>query len=413
MMVRRTHSRHLFSSLLAPVGLILAAVSCPAQEAPLVHSDAAAGPPVVVTLEEMWRVGGDSDEHIFGLMIDARSDRDGNVYLLDHQLSRATVVSPDGEYVAELGGEGDGPGECRMPQTLTLFDDGTVGLGQRFPGRFVRVTRDGDPAPSIDLGGPDAAVEGFLMLTSARNRGGTLLVASLHGMPGENGQTRNSHLLRLATDGSTLTEYAAHGTFLDFQEAHFVEREMVAPFMEAHTVGPDGRVYFTPERDAYRIDVLDPDGSPVHSISRTFENPRRDQQTIDRIDALFAEQDRALPFRITWEVESHDPAVSELIVTADNRLLVGHAASGRDLPDGVFTSYDVFDAQGHWLHEMHVRCEADPDHDGLIFLNDGRVLLVRGLQLARLTASGNGGQVTEEEDGVWAMEIICCRLSGT
>ena len=92
-------------------------------------------------------------------------------------------------------------------------------------------------------------------------------------------------------------------------------------------------------------------------------------------------------------------------------LTVGHARSGRDLPDGVFTSYDVFDASGLWLHELHVRCEADPDHDGLIHLDDGRVLLVRGLQLARLTASGDGGQVTEEGDGAWAMEVICCRVS--
>ena len=62
---------------------------------------------------------------------------------------------------------------------------------------------------------------------------------------------------------------------------------------------------------------------------------------------------------------------------------------------------------------MHVKCDADPDHDGLIFLDDGRVLLVRGLQLARLTASGNGGNVVdEEEEGAWEIEIICCRLKG-
>ena len=49
----------------------------------------------------------------------------------------------------------------------------------------------------------------------------------------------------------------------------------------------------------------------------------------------------------------------------------------------------LFEEQGRWSHQMLVKADADQDHDGLIFLNDGRVLLVRGLQLALLTASGN------------------------
>ena len=90
--------------------------------------------------------------------------------------------------------------------------------------------------------------------------------------------------------------------------------------------------------------------------------------------------------------------------------MVAHSRSGLDLPEGVFSRYDVFDPDGRWRHELHVRCEANGDHDGLIFLDDGRVLLVKGLQLARLTASGNGGTVGEEEDGATAIEVICCRL---
>jgi hypothetical protein len=380
---------------------------------PNIHSTEPRRADRTVTLEEIWRVGGEDDpDHLFGVMIDARCDADGNVYLLDQQLATVTVIGPGGEDVATLGGEGDGPGECRMPQTMMLFDDGTVGLGQRFPGRFVRVDLQNDPQPSVDLGGPDASREGYTMLLSARNRGGTILVTSLHQVPREGGQTRDSFLWRLGTDGSILAEYATASTFLDFRKAHFVETEMVAPFVTAHTVGPGGRVYFTPERDAYRIAVHAPDGTPLHTITRAFENPRRDQQTLDRMDALFAEQDRALPFDITWEVSPVDPAIDELHVTAGGDLLVHHARSMRDLPDGVFARYDVFDASGHWRERLDVRCEASPDHDGLIWLDDGRVLLVRGLQLARLTASGNGGAVTDEDDGAWAIEVVCCRVVG-
>ena len=352
----------------------------------------------------------DSDDHVFGLMIDARCDAEGNVYLLDQQLSRVTVVSPDGEYLAELGGEGDGPGECRTPQTLTMMPDGTIGLGQRFPGKFIKVTTGNEPAGNVDIGGEQAAETGFTMLVSGRYRGGTLLAGTLHQVPQENGQTRNSHLQRLAPDGEVLAEFASHATVLDFTRPHFSEKEMVAPFIAAHTVGPDGRVYFAGERNAYRITVCGTDGRPERIVTRAFDNPDRDAKTLDRMNALFEEQDRALPFSITWDVEPCDQTVGELVVTGDGELLVSHSRSFLGLPDGVFIRYDVFDADGKWLRELHVRAEADRDHDGLIFLDDGRVLLIKGLQLARLTASGNGGNVGDETDGATALEVICCRL---
>ena len=404
--------RQLFCSSYYLVVLMMAHAACVFAAPPTVHSPRPAQPPRVVELEEMWRVGGADDDHIFGLMIDARCDEDGNIYLLDQQLSRVTVVSPSGDYVRELGGEGDGPGECRTPQTMVLLPDGTVGLGQRFPGRFIKVRRDGEPAGSVDIGGADAATEGFTMLVSGRARGGTFLVGTLHQVPGEGGQSRNSYLMGLAPTGEELTRFGEARTYLDFQKAHFVEREMVAPFIAASAVGPDGKVYLVSDRNRYAIDVFEADGTPARVISRDFDNPPRDQQTLDRMNALFEEQDRALPFRITWEVEPCEQAVGGMTVTADNELWVSHARSGLDLPEGVFQRYDVFDESGQWVRELHVRCEADPDHDGLIFLDDGRVLLVKGLQLARLTASGNGGSVTEEEDGAWAIEVICCRLKG-
>ncbi len=376
----------------------------------VVNNTEPAGPPRTVELEEIWRVGGENDDHVFGLMIDARCDTEGNVYLLDQQLSRVTVVSPAGEYVAELGGEGDGPGECRMPQTLTMMSDGTVGLGQRFPGKFIKVTTANVPAGNVAIGGDEAAQTGFTMLVAGRNRGGTLLVGTLHQVPGDNGQTRNSHLQSLSATGQVLAEFATHSTVLDFTRPHFTERGMVAPFIAAHTVGPAGRVYLASTWDKYLIQVHEPDGALIRTMTRDFENPKRDQQTLDRINALFEEQDRALPFRITWEVEPCDQTVAELIVTRDGDLMVAHSRSGLDLPEGVFTRYDVFDSEGRLRHELQVRCEADPDHDGLIFLDDGRVLLVKGLQLARLTASGNGGTVGDEDDGAAAIEVICCRL---
>ena len=389
--------------------LVLLAGSALADPPVTVHSDQPAHGRQTWELKELWRVGGEEDDHVFGLMIQARSDSHGNVYLLDQQLSRVTMISPDGQYLAELGGEGDGPGECRMPQTLTLMPDGTVGLGQRFPGRFIKVDLEGDPAGQVDIGGENSAQTGFTMLVSGQYRGGTLLVGTLHQVPGETGQTRDSHLQRISPTGEVLAEFAMASTVLDFGKPHFLEREMVAPFIAAHTVGPDGRVYLPGERNSYSIQVWSPDGVQEKTIARSFKNPKRPQKTTDRLNALFEEQDRALPFRITWEIEPCDQSVGELIVMAENQLLVASSRNFLDLPEGIFCRYDVFDPQGRWSHELDIRCQGNRDQDGLIFLDDGRILLVRGLQMARMTASGNGGSLNEEGDAAEVMEIICCR----
>lgn len=375
----------------------------------MIQSDRPQNPPVHWSLEEMWRVGGPEDEHVFGLMIQALSDAEGRVYLLDQQMSRVTMVSPEGEYLAELGGEGDGPGECRMPQTMTLFPDGSVGLGQRFPGRFIRVNTANEPVGDLDIGGENSAQTGFTVLTSGRYRGDNLLVATLKQFPDESGQKRHSHLQRLSATGEVLADFATAETYLDFGKPHFREREMVAPFIAAHAVGPDGRVYLAGARDRYVIEVWSPEGIHERTITRSFDNPDRPQRTTDRLNALFEEQDRALPFAITWEVEKHDQTVGEIIVTRENQLVVASSRQYLDLPPGVFARYDVFDAQGRWSHQLDISCEGNPDHDGLIWLDDGRILLVKGLQLAQLTASGNGGAVADEEDGEEVMEIICCR----
>jgi hypothetical protein len=291
---------------------------------------------------------------------------------------------------------------------MTMMADGTVAMGQRFPGKFVCLNRDGSPAPGLEvrLGGDPGS--GNVMLLSGRHRGGNLLACLMKQVPEGKRQARISYLVSLSPSGEVRRHYAEHSTYLDFNQLHLAEKEMVAPFVSAHTVGPDGRVFFTPERNEYRIQVLNPDGSEDRIITRAFENPRRDEVAMDRMAALFEEQKRAISIPMTYEVERVDPAVAEIIALPDGGLQVAHSRSGRDLPEGIFTSYDVFDATGRWDHELRVRCAADRDNDGLIFLDDGRILQVRGLQVARLTASGNGGQVGQEDEAP-VMEIICCR----
>lgn len=400
----------------APRLILLSLLSClagaaaPAEQIPVVHSAAPLLPPRTVRLQEEWRVGGEDPDLMFGLMVDAACDAAGNVYLMDQQLNTVTVISPAGEVLRQLFRVGDGPGEVRTPQGIAVLPDGRVALAQQFPGKFILVDALGVPADELTVVGGTAANQGFTAVAGCTARGGTLLAAGMFQVPADGRQSRTSYVAKIdLVDGSEERRYRVHETVLDFTKAELIEREMVAPCY-TYALGPDGRVYFARDWREYAVEVLAADGGLERVITRDFTPLPRSRQERDRINELFEVQAAQLPFPITWEIEPSEPAVGGLHVDSGGTLWVSHNRSGHDRPAGVFTSYDTFDAAGRWLQEVRVACDGDPAYDGLIFLADDRVLLVRGLVLARLTATGSQGAVFEEAGGAGEMAVICCRL---
>jgi len=368
--------------------------------------------PVLIDVSEDWRVGGLDADLMFGLMIEAMSDPAGNVYLMDQQLCHVTVVGPGGVVTGNIGREGEGPGEVRTPQDMMLMPDGTIALAQQFPGKLIRLRPDGTPADNVMIGTTGGFEGGFTMISGCTSRGDHLLIGGLFQAPTEGGQTRQSYLIAVDPQGQEIARYAEHTTELDFAKAHFVEREMLAAFLGAHALDDEGRVYAARDRNSYCIDLFAADGTLVRTLGRAFDPVPREQREIDRMNELFEVQNDRLPFEITWEVEKTEQTLAGLRVAEDGNLWVEHARSDLDLPAGVFKSYDVFTPEGVWLREAQVRCPGDPVHDDLIFLGDGRVLMVRGLVLARLTASGSQGAVFDEDDVPEAQEVICYRVLG-
>lgn len=398
----------------ACVGLIGLQLAATVYANDVIHSTEPLLPTRVVQLEPQWSLGGDDPDLLFGLMVAATSDALGNVYLMDQQLCQVTVVSPEGEVTAVLGRQGEGPGEVRTPQGMALMPDGSVGLAEQFPGKIIKLALDGTPAGTVTVGGSEAETGGFTMAASLASRGGTLVVGALLQAPVDHGQSRKSYLSSLSPTGQELVRFCEHNTILDFEAAHLIEREMVAPFLACYTLGPDGRVYAARSRNDYIIDVYATDGTLEKTLSRDFDLLPRTQKEIDRMDALFEVQDSQLPFRITWEVEKYEQTVTGLHVAQDGTLWVQHARSGYEQPDGILETYDTYDAEGRWIQKVAIQSEGDPAYDGLIFLNDDRVLLVKGLILAQLTASGSQGAVFDEDDTTSTenLEVVCCRVEG-
>jgi hypothetical protein len=199
---------------------------------------------------------------------------------------------------------------------------------------------------------------------------------------------------------------------MDLNNLRLAEKEVLPAFYIANAVGPDGRVYTPRSRDEYVIEVYSPDGTLDQVIEREFENRPRTSRERKRIEAVFASAARQIPGEFTSIIEPKNPVIESLFVDNEQRLWVQHSHSAHDRPDGAFITFDVFAADGRYEQEMAVYCEGDPAYDQLKFLPDGRVLLIKGLVLAKWSAFDFGTvDWGDEEEDVSSMEIICYRTA--
>lgn len=379
-------------------------------DVPHIYSETAARAPRTVALEEQWRVGGPDSDLLFGTVIEGISDDQGAVFLLDHQLCHVQVFSPTGELIRTLSREGDGPGEIRLPRDVAILTDGSIGIPELFPAKLIRLTPAGDPLPTVMLGNTGDPAAGFDVTFSCESRGGTLLVAGQHSTPSDAGQDRTQFLAIMSESGVPVARLCEAQTVLDFQSANFVERDLMPNFLWAHAVGPDGRVYCAPLRDRYWIKVYEPDGTPLRVIERRFENRKRTGREIRRMQSFFEAATSQIPFEVTSEMEPQNPIIGGLYVDLRNRLWVKHCRGGDDLPDGVLQKYDLFDPDGHYLQEVLVACEGNPLYDELEFLDDGRVLIIKGYVLTQLAGYEFGTINWGDEEETAETEVICCRM---
>lgn len=84
--------------------------------------------PLATSLEDVFRVGSmdGADWETFGEIEGVAFDAQGHLYIFDGQSSRIVVTDPEGNFVREVGGPGEGPGEFRRAVTFAVFHDGSV-----------------------------------------------------------------------------------------------------------------------------------------------------------------------------------------------------------------------------------------------------------------------------------------------
>ena len=371
-------------------------------------------------LEEMWRAGGaDDEENFFGLLIWAEEGPDGLVYVLDTQLSQVNVYDDEGALVRTLFHEGDGPGEIRQPRGLVLLEDGSIGAVQEFPGKIVRVDPENIPLDSIEPRMGEAAEGGFVAMIRAEQRGGTFIVSIVQIASGDRDGTQKRHMY-LATvneQGGIGAPLLERFTDWDFTNFTYDEEVNLPAFYWANAVGPDGRVYAAPDRDAYRINVYAPDGTLERVIEREYTSRKRTAEDKKRIRNLFEGAFGQVPFEVKVTISDIDSDINwlsrSLQVDAQGDLWVLSSRGIREQPAGILATYDVFTPDGTFDRQVQVACEGSGDRDGVFLLGDERLLVIRGYVDATASMLG-GAPADEDEDGDEAapMEIICYKIAG-
>jgi hypothetical protein len=359
-------------------------------------------------LEEKWRIGGEDEEILFGRVIRAVADDEDNIYLLDAQLNQVEVFSPEGGHLRTLSREGEGPGEIRDPADMLFLPGGSFGIVTRFPGKLTKLDPAGNPAGTVSLRADDTTEGGFWQAHFGACRGGQVYIAGNETHSAEARRDRTWFIGRFDLDGREQARLYSMPTVLDFQDPVLVEREFVPSYIFAIGAGPDGRLFSATDWESYAITAYRPDGGIDRVIERDYENRRRTELETTRIRGVFDSWTSGQP-EVPYEIMKVPPAVTGLQVAGDNHLWVQTSLSGVDQPEGVFMTYDVFDPEGHFTKQLAVRCEGNPETDGLFLLNEDTAILIKGYQLAFFAVMGRVA-VEEEDESAANMEMICYRI---
>ncbi len=340
-------------------------------------------------MRELWRHGGDEDEEVFfGTIAEFLHDDEGNLYLLDGQLSEIQVFDPSGELLRTIGRQGEGPGEFQNGADMFWGPQGQIGVVQAWPGKIVMITPEGDPGMTFALPYRDGG--GFQSVTRGTGLDENMILAGTAWTREDGQQLQFTYLKAYDAAGNDLATYQETSRETQFGDYEFIEEEYV-DFQRRWTVAPDGRVAAALSFDEYRIHVWNADGTVDRIIERPdYPTVKRNAAEKERFQTMydsFTRWNRGSTFRVN---DNHQ-VVNDIFFREDGTLWVQSGAHRWRSPEGVFTSYDVYDTVGRFLQKVDLIADADAVEDGLFFAGN-RAYVVTDLYNAIMARMGGGSE---------------------
>ncbi len=357
-----------------------------------------------VALEEVWRLDGENEDLLLGVINDVAMDDSGRIYLLDSQLHEVQVIAPDGEWLNTIGREGEGPGEFHRPNGLLALPDGTIGVVQSRPGKIVLLSADGEPMGEIK---PPGSEDGMVFMGGVNVGGDGLIMQVNEGRRTDTGFAMTQRIVEAGTDGAAKGDFAEKSFERDFSNTAMRERDSFG--FRRWAGGPDGRVYINHEFEKYEIEVYSDPGTKAVTVARSYE-PR--VRSAEEKEAVSGGVRIRGPRRMEMEFEASDtdPAIIRMFPREDGTLWVLSSRGAYDAPDGVLGTFDVFDAKGKFIQQVQLQGNGSARDDGFFFLGQDRFIVVEELVDARRAAFGGGEGEDEEEIEVEPLSVVCYRI---
>jgi len=352
-------------------------------------------------LRELWRVGGEDEDLIFGRIADLEMHPDGSVYVLDNQLCQVVVISADGEHLRDISREGDGPGELRQPTGLVFLSDDVLGVGTGFPAKLITLGLDGTPIGThYPVGSPAD--------------GNVAVMISLHCVDGV--LAASGGRIAFAADGNSHTERflsvgdASIGEFHRILETETPFDPTGRVFVEVDNyyidgswaLGSGGRIYAPMKRDAYEISEFDTDGKLVRVFGRRYEPRRRTTEEKGRVSPLI---NPGTPETTDWTIADRDECVSRIMINPDDDAIWVLTPHGHeDQPEGILETWDVFAPDGEYLRQVPIPLGHEMDEGTCYLVGEGRMVAVRG------TGSAFSAGEDDGETEIEPLEVICYEI---
>lgn len=355
-----------------------------------------------IKLRELWRKGGDPEDEeaeIFGVIVAIFQDHDGNICMVDMQLSEIRVYSPEGEFLRSMGRAGEGPGEFQQAGAGCLLPDGGYGVVQTWPGKIIKFNTDGTPAgtlvPKVEGAGPGA---GFLVTYGAGAAGDNLVIACMNQVVDQTKgvMDRDNILGVFDLEGNMIARLIGYQDQMDFAQGIQINEVDSGRFRDRWTATTDGTIYAVLPFFGYEIRAFDPQGKEQMVITREYETIKRTDEEIQGLEEIYAGFTRQVPNAVLNIEKSHKDV--ESLRLGPGGTLWAQSSEGRwRLPEGAIATYDVFDKEGHFVEQVTLLGDADPTEDGVWVLDD-KVVVVTNFISSVMSLAGGGGGGGEDED---------------
>jgi len=357
--------------------------------------------------QELWRAGGDDDEDvIFGVVRDIGVDDEGNVYLLDVQLNQVHVFDKDGNFVRDIGREGEGPGEFRQPSSMFIMPDGRIAVVQMMPGKIILLNPDGTPGG--DFNAPQAPDGGMQMFFDAGCAGNSVILGSREFQRGNNSMTETRTLRLLDADGAQRAVLNTRTTTRDMSSMTFDEKQARGPEWAA---SPDGRVFLSDDFDAYTIRRLNPAGQVERVYERDYQHRARSKDEVEenKPQVRFRTSGGSV-HRPESTASPTDRDIVRMFARDDGSLWVLNSHGAFDEKKGTLVTLDVFDRDGRFVRQTAVQAGGSFRDDGIVIAGDN-LFVIRQLRSAQRAMFAADDDTEASDDNAEPMSIVSYRLT--